>query len=151
MFGFMCNQAITSTTSTGLLKSGVKASYPQLLLHTMQLVGLDDLYNLLYSKGVKIIPTDIADWFDVVALSYFVMAAASPHVSGLVLNMGKFTFTERNLFRLMLFNNFGLITTIQSRGRVYIKAKDKVILRALVLPYLHSSRLKLFDKPLTSN
>ena len=41
----------------------------------------------------------------------------------------------------MLLLNLGLATTVQSRGRIYVGAKDKARLRALILPYLHSSRL----------
>lgn len=75
------------------------------------------------------------------------MAAGSPHVSGLVLNLGKFTPREIALFREMLLVNFGFNTALQSRGRLYIGAKDKASLRTLILPYLHSSRFSLFDRP----
>lgn len=75
------------------------------------------------------------------------MAAGSFHISGLVLNLGKYTLDEQELFRNMLFTNFGLNSKLQTRGRVYIGAKDKAKLKALILPYLHSSRLYLFSKP----
>lgn len=112
----------------------------------MQLYDLEYLYNMLYRKSVKFIRSDIATWFDIVALSYFVMAAGSFHVSGLILNLGKYTLVEQELFRVMLFTNFGLRTTQQSRGRIYIGAKDKAKLKTLILPYLHSSRHYLFTK-----
>lgn len=105
-----------------------------------------DLYKLLYDDGCKAMPNDLS-WFNVVTLSYFVMAAGTPHVSGLVLNLGKYFPEERKLFRDMLLTKFDIATTEQSRGRVYVKAKDKAKLLALVKPYLHSSRLSLFDKP----
>lgn len=73
--------------------------------------------------------------------------AGTPHVSGLVLNLGKYFPEEQELFRQMLLAKFGIETTQQSRGRIYVKAKDKAKLLALVKPYLHSSRLSLFDKP----
>ena len=79
MFGYMCNQPIIRTTSTGILSSGIKVAYPQLLLWTMQLLSLELLYKQLYHGNKKIIPINIMEWFDVVALSYFIMAAGSPH------------------------------------------------------------------------
>ena len=82
-----------------------------------------------------------------VTLAYFVMSAGSQHRNGLVLSLGKYTSSEQDIFRAMLLLNFGLATTVQSRGRIYVGAKDKARLRALILPYLHSSRLSLFDKP----
>jgi hypothetical protein len=149
MFGFMCNQGIIPTESTGNTQSGL-AVYSNWLLYTMQLDALMDLYTLLYSNRVKIIPTTICSLFTEVTLSFFVMAAGTPHISGLVLNLGKYTAQERQLFRDMLMSNFGLATTEQSRGRVYIKAKDKAKLLAIIKPHLHSSRLTLFDKPKSS-
>lgn len=72
LFGFMCNQEVITTTSSGTLKSGTKVAYEQLLLYTMQLWELMDLYKLLYVDGFKAMPEDLS-WFDVVTLSYFVI------------------------------------------------------------------------------
>lgn len=149
----MCHHGVTETISTGVLKSGVIKQYAQLLLVTVQHYDLALLYSRVYIPGTKntmaakFIPTDIASWFNVITLSYFVMAAGSWHASGLVLNLGNYTPAERDIFQAMLLSNFGLNTTQQSRGRIYVKAKDKAKLLAMIKPYIHSSRLSLFNKP----
>ena len=74
------------------------------------------------------------------------MAAGTWHASGLVLNLGSYTQVERDIFQAMLLSNFGIATTQQSRGRLYVKAKDKAKLLGMIKPYLHSSRLSLFTK-----
>lgn len=96
LFGFMCNHGLTQTTSTGVLKSGVKAYYPQWLLNTMQLWDLHLLRNRLDSGSILIIRKDIAAWFNVVTLAYFVMSAGSQHRNGLVLSLGKYTSSEQD-------------------------------------------------------
>lgn len=150
LFGFMCNRGVVETVSTGTLKSGLIKQYIQLLLVTIQHYDLGVLYSRIYKPGTdkylayKFIPTDIASWFDVITLAYFVMAAGTWHASGLVLNLGSYTQVERDIFQAMLLSNFGIATTQQSR--LYVKAKDKAKLLGMIKPYLHSSRLSLFTK-----
>lgn len=100
----------------------------------------------MYLDYVKTIPSDIAENFNVVALSYFVMSAGSLHASGLIINMGNYGPEGRKIMRAMLVSNFGIDSTLHSRGRVYINAKNKVKLHSIISPYLHSSRLYLFNK-----
>lgn len=64
----------------------------------MQLWDLHLLRNLLYSGSTLIIPKDIAAWFNVVTLAYFVMSAGSQHRKGLVLSLGKYTSSEHTCY-----------------------------------------------------
>lgn len=146
MFCFLCQSSIVETSSTGKLASGKVIVYPQILFYTMQLYDLEPIFDLIYLNSFKTILLNVGTFFDVVALSYFVMSAGSYHLSGLVLNLGKYTLAEQTLFRNMLLNSFGIETTLQSRGRVYVNSKNKVKLYILIHPYLHSSRQYLFTK-----
>ena len=69
------------------------------------------------------------------------MSAGSPHASGLILTMNKYTKEEIEIFRNMLLNKFALNTTL---GRIYVTAKSKPVLKKLVEPYLHNTRKTLF-------
>lgn len=92
MLGFLCYSPILHTNSTGKLVSGKVVTYPQLLFYTYQLEQLFDIYDCLYVDYIKTMPSNISEHFNLVTLSYFIMSAASAHPSGLVINVGSFTF-----------------------------------------------------------
>jgi len=117
-----------------------------LWFYTLSLPCFDSLYSLFYVNGSKQIPADIANYITPISLSYWL--ADAKHGKGLMLNTNSYEKIQVELLSSVLNQTFGFSSSVNAkRGRtttyytIYIPSRDMPKLRALVLPYLHSSML----------
>ena len=117
-----------------------------LWFYTLSLPCFDSLYSLFYVNGSKQIPADIANYITPISLSYWIADDGAKHGKGLMLNTNSYEKVQVELLSFVLNQTFGFSSSVYAKkGRtttyytIYIPSKDMPKLRALVLPYLHSS------------
>jgi len=117
-----------------------------LWFYTLSLPCFDSLYSLFYVNGSKQIPADIANYLTPISLTYWIADDGAKHGKGLMLNTNSYEKVQVELLSFVLNQTFGFSSSIYAkRGRtttyyiIYIPCKDMPKIRALVLPYLHSS------------
>jgi hypothetical protein len=92
------------------------------------------------------IPADIANYITPISLSYWIADDGAKHGKGLMLNTNSYEKVQVELLSFVLNQTFGFSSSVYAKkGRtttyytIYIPSKDMPKIRALVLPYLHSS------------
>ena len=106
--------------------------------------SLNWIHDLWYINNKKVVPSNIGDYLNPLALAIWIMDDGSKVNSGLKLCTNSFTYLECLLLVKVLFDNFNLKSTIQSTGiseqyHIYIWKESMPLLREIVLPYVHPS------------
>ena len=106
--------------------------------------SLNWIHDLWYINNKKVVPSNIDDYLNPLALAIWIMDDGSKVNSGLKLCTHSFTYLECLLLVKVLFDNFNLKSTIQSTGiseqyHIYIWKESMPLLREIVLPYVHPS------------
>jgi hypothetical protein len=117
-----------------------------LWFYTLSLPCFDSLYSLFYVNGSKQIPADIANYITPISLTYWLADYGAKHCKGVMLNTNSYEKVQVELLSFVLNQTFGFSSSVYaSSGRtttyytIYIPSRDMPKLRALALPYLHSS------------
>lgn len=119
---------------------------------TRALPCFTDLHNLFYIKtnalsriGQKIVPTDIFNMLNDIALAHIVMCDGGRHGNGLTIYVNSFTLADCVLLINVLIIKFELNCTIQEKRPqeyvIYIRANSMDKLRKIVLPHMVPSML----------
>jgi hypothetical protein len=84
---------------------------------TLALPCFNDIYNIFYLDGKKIIQNNIAEYLTRVSLAYWIMDDGSFTGNGLKLHTNAFTLEELNLLIEALNKNFSIKATINISNR----------------------------------
>jgi len=136
-----CNSSLPEI-QTRLGKKGVVRKV--IRFKTWTYSSLNWVYDLWYVNNIKVVPSNIGDYLNPIALAIWIMDDGSKVGSGLKLCTNSFTYLECLLLVRVLFDNFNLKSTIQSAGvseqyNIYIWKESMPLLREIVLPYVHPS------------
>jgi len=109
---------------------------------------MNELYDMFYVEGIKVVPQEIYHLLSPVALAHWISCdGAGIKQGGLLLCTDGFTVSEVCKLMNVLMIRYGLNCTLQYYAglpRIYIPAKDLVRLRLIVEPYMHQfSKYKL--------
>ena len=113
---------------------------------TLSLPCFNEFYDLFYAKGIKIVPTNIANYLTPVSLAYWIMDDGEFTGSGLKLFNNAFTKNELNLLVEALDKNFSIKATIhkssiEKQQTLYISKKQLPLVRDLVQEYMHGAMM----------
>jgi hypothetical protein len=124
---------------------------------TLALPCFNELYELFYLNGKKIIPMNIADLLTAVSLAYWKMDDGSFTGSGLKLHTNAFSLEELNLLIEALEKNFSIKATInvsllllqsceqknkeKSQYNLYISKNQLSLVKDLVIEHMHPDML----------
>jgi hypothetical protein len=114
---------------------------------TLSLPCFNEIYELFYLNGKKIIPNNIADFLTPLSLAYWIMDDGSFTGSGLKLHTNAFCMEELNLLIKALDQNFSIKATIsisnreKSQYNLYITKSQMSLLKNLVLKHMHPDML----------
>lgn len=137
-------------------KTGYKKEYVRYEFQTFTFRSFDFLHKLFYHKGKKVIKPELENYLSARALAFWIMddggwVSSSKSVK---ISVNSFTLQEVQLLIQILKRKFDLNCTIQKLTNRYpdgskirlrdqyninIKVESLPKLRALILPYLHSS------------
>ena len=113
--------------------------------NTYSLPCFNELYELFYVNGKKIIPANIADLITPLSLAYWICEDGAYHVGGgLKLCTNSYSIQDVTRLKDVLISRFGLICTIHKyRGEptIYISKKSMDKLRSIVKPHMAPSML----------
>ena len=109
--------------------------------------SLNWIHDLWYINNKKVVPSNIDDYLNPLALAIWIMDDGSKVNSGLKLCTNSFTYLECLLLVKVLFENFNIKSTIRPLGtteiseqyHIYIWKESMPLLREIVLPYVHPS------------
>jgi hypothetical protein len=109
---------------------------------------MNELYDMFYVEGIKVVPQEIYHLLSPVALAHWISCdGAGIKQGGLLLCTDGFTVPEVCKLMNVLMIRYGLNCTLQYYAglpRIYIPAKDLGRLRLIVEPYMHQfSKYKL--------
>lgn len=108
---------------------------------TRQLTAITELHKLFYNEGKKIVPLNIGSLLTEKSLAFWVMDDGDNHRSGYILNTSGFTLKDVKVLQAVLYDNWGLETSIHSRNRIYVNSSSKKNFLNLIRPHFHSSML----------
>ena len=114
---------------------------------TLALPCFNELYNLFYFEGKKIIPNNIAELLTSISLAYWIMDDGSFTGSGLKLHTNAFSLKELNLLIEALDKNFSIKATIHVSNReksqytIYISKSQMSLVKDLVIKHMHPDML----------
>ena len=123
--------------------------YETLRFYTFSLPCFDNLLNLFYLEGKKIIPGNIGDLLTPLGLAYWICddGCFCQKSRAIFLSTNSLTFSEVNVLVDVLKNKFGLICTINSQNgkpRIRISPKSLPVIQSLLEPVMPSMmRFKL--------
>ena len=106
--------------------------------------SLNWIHDLWYINNKKVVPSNIDDYLNPLALAIWIMDDGSKVGVGLKLSTNCFTYSDCTLLIKVLYDNFNIKSTIQSTGKdyqynLYIWKESMPLLREIVLPYVHPS------------
>jgi len=107
--------------------------------------SLNWVQELWYVDGLKIVPSNIGEYLDPLALAIWIMDDGSKLGKGLKLSTNSFNYSDCLLLVKVLYDNFYLKATVQSAGNlkpqyhIYIWKESMPLLCDIVEPYVHSS------------
>ena len=84
---------------------------------TLALPCFNEIYEIFYLEGKKIIPNNIAEYLTRVSLAYWIMVDGSFTGNGIKLYTNAFTLEELNLLIEALNKNFSIKATINISNR----------------------------------
>jgi len=98
------------------------------------------LRELFYPEGVKIFPESLSKYFSARSLAVWYMDDGNLYKSKNVkISADGFNSESRKVLKNLIFNKFGLESTIQNSGKIRISAKSIKRFFEIVKPYIHSS------------
>jgi hypothetical protein len=109
---------------------------------TRQLSSLNDLYNIWYKNGIKVLPNlDILyHSLNPIVLAYWIMDDGTFRGSGLTIYTNSFTLSEVNLLISILRYKYNIECNLhlnkKKQPTIYITSKGLKILIPLILPYI---------------
>ena len=108
---------------------------------TISHVCFNELADLFLDGSSKVIPTNIAEYLDIVALSYWICDdGQTVKRGGITLCTDSFTALEIQLLRDALLSNFGFSTTLHRQGkRIYIGKSGLMKLQLQLRDHVHTS------------
>ncbi len=120
--------------------------YPAISFRTRSLSVFTLFHNMFYVNGKKIIPKDLYQYLDAVALAYWIVDNGTfKSKGGFELCTDSFTLKEVIYLINILIYFFELKCTLQTKRpgqyRIYISKKSKDSLRKIVAPQLTKSML----------
>lgn len=147
LFSNLINQAIYTTTRQPDPRTGLV--YTSFLFKTLAFSFLNiysELYYLpSYGRGVRVLPSDLADYFTPVSFAYWIMDDGTYAQGVLKLCTDSFTLVQVKFLCDMLLAKYGIECHPQHRAngkyRIYIAKREMDKVRALVQPYLIPSML----------
>ena len=110
--------------------------------------SLNWIHDLWYINNTKVVPSNIGDYLNPLALAIWIMVDGSKvKGDGIKLCTYSFTYLECILLVKVLFENFNIKSTIRPLGtteiseqyHIYIWKESMPLLREIVLPYVHPS------------
>jgi hypothetical protein len=114
-------------------------------IFTRGLPCFTNFYNLFYVNKVKVIPNEIYNLLDPIALAHWIQEDGKIDRSGLILCIDSYTLQEVIILINVLIIRYELICSIHrsrpGQYRIYISKKSMVNLSSIILPYMHSSML----------
>nr|YP_008082053.1 LAGLIDADG endonuclease family protein [Rhizoctonia solani]AGK45431.1 LAGLIDADG endonuclease family protein [Rhizoctonia solani] len=121
-------------------------NYSCVSFNTLSLGCFNELYDLFYLSGIKIVPANIFDLLTPLGLAYWISDDGFFSKSNKIVKLCTDSFLESDVDLLIqvLENKFNLECRKEKRGkgfRIVIKNKSLGTLRELVCPHLHSSML----------
>jgi hypothetical protein len=115
-----------------------------LQMNTRAMPCITELYNMFYVNGVKTVPKDLYNLLTPEALAHWIAGDGTRGTSGILLQTQSFTIKENVFIINVLMVKFDIKSSIcmqRNRPVIYIAASSLPTLRALILPYLHTSIL----------
>lgn len=94
--------------------------YPYIYFNTIICQPFTELHNNWYINNVKILPSNISQLIDPIALAFWAMGDGGKCGKGFHLNTVAFSTLEVKLLIEVLKTNFDLNCSIHSRNRIYI-------------------------------
>jgi len=137
-------QIKTRLGSKGIVKKYIR-------FHTWTYSSLNWVHDLWYINGIKIVPKTINEYFTPLSLALWIMDDGCKAGSGLKLATNSFSYSECLFLVNILYDIFKIKASVQSAGipnqyHIYIWKESILLLRDIVLPYLHSSmKYKLYN------
>ena len=106
--------------------------------------SLNWIHDLWYINNKKVVPSNIGDYLNPLALAIWIMNDGSKSGKGLKLSTNSFSFSDCVFLTEVLSQNFNIKSNVQSAGCadqyvIYIWKESMPLLRDIVLPYVHSS------------
>lgn len=130
---------------TRILKSGYKVKeHYGYEFNTFTFRSFNWIYNMFYSKGKKIISTEIEKYLTPLALAVWIMNDGGWANPGVRISTYNFNQNEIKFLVLLLKKLYDLNCTIQflkngTQSSIYIKKESVSKLIKIVLPYMHNS------------
>lgn len=118
--------------------------YVSYMFKTLALPALNIFRELYYvpsfGKAIKVIPSNLGEYFTAVSLAYWIMDDGMYAAGGMRLCTDSFTLLEVQFLCKMLYTKFGIECAPQLRNgicwRIYIPKAEMDKVRSLVKPYL---------------
>ena len=115
--------------------------YQTIRFSTFSLPCFDNLLNLFYLEGKKLIPGNIGDLLTPLGLAYWICddGCFCQKSRAIFLSTNSFTLSEVNVLVDVLKNKFGLICTINSqkgKPRIRISPKSLPVIQSLLKPVM---------------
>lgn len=111
-------------------------------LSTLSSSFFTEYYNWIYPEKKKIVPKDIINYLDDIALSYWLMCDGYKYNKGVAIATNCFSIEDNNLLISVLNRKFGLSTRLfkdHNQPSIFIPRRNLALLQKIVLPYMHSS------------
>lgn len=116
-----------------------KRSYKAIYILTRSYRVLNNLFNLFVVNGIKVVPSNIFDLLDGIALAHWIMCDGARQGSGLVLCTDNFSNYDVARLINVLVIKFNIKTRIHfnnKRPRIYFPAAEMNKVKILVLPHM---------------
>jgi hypothetical protein len=113
--------------------------YTRVTFNSMSLPCFNELHNLFYQEGKKVVPDNIGEILTPLGLAYWIADDGSWDHSTLRLYTNGYTLEEVNLLAKTLTDNFNLICTIikdEDRHTIRIACKSVSCLQTLLTPIM---------------
>ena len=116
--------------------------YSHISFKTLNLLCLNEFYELFYKDKKKIIPLNIADLLTPRALAFWIMDDGSKiYPTQNALHTLSYTYSEVLLLQQALYSNFKLKSSLfektPNQWIIIIPIKQEVSLKEIVMPYMH--------------
>jgi hypothetical protein len=141
LFQIYCGMAPKTISRSPDKRTGI--SYSSIYFRTYALPCFNELHNLFYVNGVKIVPSNIFELLTVEGLCYWICDDGSfcKRYRIITLATQSFTLSEVELLIKVLTDKFGLKCTINKSGNAFkirISAESLPVVQSLLSPMMPS-------------
>jgi hypothetical protein len=142
LFQIYCGMAPKTIIRSPDKRTGI--SYSSIYFRTYALPCFNELYELFYINGIKIVPSNIFELLTVEGLCYWICDDGSfcKRYQVITLSTQSFTFADVELLIKVLNDKFGLKCTINKSGnasRIRISAESLPVMQSLLSPIMPST------------